>query len=331
MFKLLVQEPLPRPRRITAGHWAAIDDAYQRLGRAVEAGDFAHVVGAAKELTESVARVTTEANGEVLADNTAYKTLLTTAHNIVAHAIKQDLAPNDVLRAIPDGARRMATQLAEVRNVYGTGHGRADVHEVTEEVAEACVHASLVWVRWVLARHTAVLLGNVTQLVSDLERANFSSGELAERLDAANLPGLKDPEQRRLGIAVGRRTANETWTVRIDGVRACSTDPERWPDAYRTGVIEGLFINGDNQVDAFPMVSADCAAELLQHHNDPAGVLAELHQLLEAASWSFRFQGRYEEAVQAMHKALPKVPAGVRPLWIDIMNTLVAHAPTEVS
>ncbi|OEJ30022.1 abortive infection family protein [Streptomyces subrutilus] len=331
MFKILVQEPLPRPKRITSGHWAAIDDAYQRLGRAVEAEDFAHVVGSAKELTESVARVTTEANGEVLADNTSYKTLLTTAHGIVAHAIKQDLAPNDVLRAIPDGARRMATQLAEIRNVYGTGHGRADVHEVTEEVAEACVHASLIWVRWVLARHTTVLLGNVTQLVSDLETENFSSGELAERLDAANLPSLKEPEQRRLGIAVGRRTAKATWTVRIDGVRACSTNPERWPDAYRTGVTEGLFINGDNQVDAFPMVSADCAAELLQHHSDAAGVLGELHQLLEAASWSFRFQGRYEAVVQDMHKALPKVPAGVRSLWIDITNALVAHAPEEVS
>ncbi|MGW5927007.1 hypothetical protein ACWF2L_12230 [Streptomyces anulatus] len=49
VFKILVQEPLPRPKRITSGNWAAIDDAYERLGRAVEAEDFAHVVGSAKE------------------------------------------------------------------------------------------------------------------------------------------------------------------------------------------------------------------------------------------------------------------------------------------
>lgn len=71
--------------------------------------------------------------------------------------------------------------------------------------------------------------------------------------------------------------------MRIDGVRACSTDPERWTDAYRTGVIEGLFINHDNQIDAYPAASADCAAELLQHHSDAAGVLTQLHRLLQAA------------------------------------------------
>ncbi|MGW7099705.1 hypothetical protein [Streptomyces sp. NPDC054838] len=97
---------------------------------------------------------------------------------------------------------------------------------------------SLIWVRWVLARHTTVLLGNVTQLVSDLEAETFFGGQLAKRLDAANVPGLKEPEQRRLGVAVGRRTAKDAGTVRIDGVRACSTNAERWPDAYRTGVIE---------------------------------------------------------------------------------------------
>lgn len=331
MIGILVKEPLPQPKRIQSGHWLAICDAYQRMGRAVEANDFAHVVGAAKELTECVARVTIEANGEMYADNAAYPALLSAAHRIVAHAAKQDLPPNDVLRAIPDNARKMATQLAEVRNRYGTGHGRAAIHEVTEEVAEACVHAALVWVRWVLARHTEVFLGNVTQLVSDLESQVFVSGELAQRLDAANVPALKEAEQRRLGVAVGRRTANETFTVRIDGVRACSTDPERWSDAYRTGVIEGLFINHDNQIDAYPAASADCAAELLQHHSDAAGVLAELHRLLQAASWSFRFQGRHEDAVQSMHKALPQVPTGVRPLWMDITHTLAAQAPEEVS
>ncbi|MEV8533238.1 abortive infection family protein [Streptomyces sp. NPDC051211] len=331
MIRVLVQEPLPRPERVQSGHWDAISDAYQRVGRAVEAEDFALVVGAAKELTESVARVTIAANGEVYADNASYSALLSAAHRIVAHAIRENLPPNDVLRAIPDNARKMATQLAEVRNRYGTGHGRADIHKVTVEVAEACVHAAPVWIRWVLARHTTVFLGNVTQLVSDLERANFHSGELAERLEAANILGLKEPEQRRLGVAVGRRTANETWTVRIDGVRACSTNPDRWPDAYRTGVIEGLFINRDNQVDAYPAASADCAAELLQHHTDPAAVLAELRPLLGSASWSFRFQGRHADVIQSMRDALPKMPADVRPMWNEIADTLSAHAPDPAS
>ncbi|MFJ5026142.1 abortive infection family protein [Streptomyces goshikiensis] len=332
MIRILVQEPLPQPKRITPGHWAAIDDAYQRLGRAVESEDFAHVVGAAKELTESVARVTTEAHGNVYADNAPYSTLLSAAHGIVAHAIKPNLAPNDVLRAIPDNARKMATQLAEIRNRYGTGHGRADVHMVTEEVAEACVHASLIWVRWVLARHTTVLLGNVTQLVSDLETENFSRGELAERLDAANVPGLEEPEQRRLGVAVGRRmAANAPIAVELDGVRACSTNPERWPDAYRTGVIEGLFINGDNQVDPRHTVSPLGATYVLEHHSDPTGVLTELRRLIGAASWSFRLKGGHEDVIGTMRATLLRVPADGQALWADITNTLAARVPHEVS
>ncbi|MFE2849947.1 abortive infection family protein [Streptomyces lavendulae] len=331
MIRILVQEPLTRPKRITSGHWAAIDDAYQRLGRAVESEDFAHVVGAAKELTESVARVTLEANGEVYADNAPYSKLLSAAHSIVAHAAKPNLAPNDVLRAIPDNARKMATQLAEIRNRYGTGHGRADVHEVTEEVAEACVHASLIWVRWVLARHTTVLLGSVTQLVSDLERENFSRGELAERLDAANVPGLEEPEQRRLGVAVGRRVAaNPSFPVELDGVRACSINPERWPDAYRTGVIEGLFINGDNQVDPH-IVSPLNATYLLEHHSDATGILTQLCRLIAAASWSFRFKGRHEDVIGLMRATLPRVPADEQSLWAKITRTLATHVPEEVS
>ncbi|CAL9634467.1 hypothetical protein SUDANB120_06164 (plasmid) [Streptomyces sp. enrichment culture] len=168
-----------------------------------------------------------EANGEVYADNAAYPALLSAAHRIVAHAAKQNLPPNDVLRAIPDNARKMATQLAEVRNRYGTGHGGAAIHEVTDEVAEACVHAALVWVRWVLARHTEVFLGNVMQLVSDLESQAFVSGELAERLDAANVPALKEAEQRRLGCrgwpAHGQRDihrAHRRGSSLLDGPRA---------------------------------------------------------------------------------------------------------------
>jgi DNA-binding FadR family transcriptional regulator len=81
----------------------------------------------------------------------------------------------------------------------------------------------------------------------------------------------------------------------------------------------------------YPAASADCAAELLQHHSDTAGVLTELRQLLEVASWSFRFQRRHENAVESMRQALPKVPAGVRPLWTDITDALAAQAPDAMS
>ncbi|MFG2754090.1 abortive infection family protein [Streptomyces xanthophaeus] len=323
-----MKEPLPEPRHVQAGHWAAISDGYERLGRAVEAGDFAHVVGSAKELTESVARITIDANGQVYSADAPYPTLLSTAHGIVAHT--SGLPANDLLRAIPDGARKMAVQLAELRNRYGTGHGRAGVPAVTEEVAEACVHAALVWIRWVLARHNEVFLGNVNQLLADLASASFRSGALAERLAAANLPGLAESEQRQLGLAVGRRTAGGTWTVCRDGVSACSTDPERWPAAYRTGVITGLFTNWDNQIEA-SAAYMDCPVTVLQHHSAAEDALTELLTLIRTTPWSHRFRGRYKDVVQAIQKEAPRVPGHARPHWDAIADTLAAQAPTRTA
>ncbi|MER6319277.1 hypothetical protein ABT237_36815 [Streptomyces sp. NPDC001581] len=60
-------------------------------------------------------------------------------------------------------------------------------------------------------------------------------------------------------------------------------------------------------------------------------MLTELHQLLGAASWSFRFKGRHKDTVGTMRATLPAVPAAVRPLWIDIADTLAARAPKEVA
>ncbi|WP_159107580.1 abortive infection family protein [Streptomyces rubrogriseus] len=327
MISILVQQPLPRAEWLQQESWQAIADHHGRLGSAIAANDRPLVVGSAKELVECVARVVLVSHGRVTGDKDEYDKVLGQAHAVVEHAAEYGLPSNDPLRQIPNAAKKMASQLRELRNRFGTGHGRPVVHEITDEVVEASVHAALVWVRWALARLQAVLLGAIEPLVHDLREGIFSKGDLAARLAAANIPGLDEPEQRRLGVAVGQRSARETFNVRIEGVRACADDLEHWPDAYRQGVVEGLFLNEDGQVEARPSISPDCAAEVLQHHSVPDRVLVELRDVLGSASWSVLFQQEHPAVFTAMREEIRRLPAlGQRP-WADIINDLEAYAP----
>ncbi len=327
MINILVQEPLPRAEWLQEESWQAIVDHYGRLGSAVAANDRPLVVGSAKELVECVARVVLIAHGRVTGDKDEYDKVLGHAHTVVEHAADHGLPANDPLRQIPNAAKKMASQLRELRNRFGTGHGRPVVHEITAEVVEACVHGALVWVRWALARLQTVLLGAVEPLVHDLRGGLFSGGDLAARLAAANIPELEAPEQRRLGVAVGQRSARETFNVRIEGIRACADNPERWPDAYRQGVVEGLFLNEDGQVEARPRISPDCAVDVLQHHPSPERVLADLRDVLSAASWSVLFQQEHAAVITAMREELQRLPGLAQQSWTDIINDLEARAP----
>ncbi|WP_318209437.1 MULTISPECIES: hypothetical protein [unclassified Streptomyces] len=120
---------------------------------------------------------------------------------------------------------------------------------------------------------------------------------------------------------------NGTFTVRIDGIRACAIHPERWPDPYREGAVLELFINADGQADAYAPASADCAAELLQHHSVPERVLTELASVLAAASWSLTFQQNHAEIIDAMKTATAKMPSQAAECWSNIIMDLEARAP----
>lgn len=330
MIRLLVQEPLPRAGELPRDQWRAIEDAYGRLAGAVATDDRPLIVGSSKELVECVARVTLVAYGRVVADGDGYTKVIASAHQVVEHVMGPDISGNHPLRQIPEYAKKMALQLRELRNDYGTGHGRATVHDITDEVIDASVHAALVWVRWALSRLRTVLLGALGPLVDDLRHGTFSRGDLATRLEAANILRLDIPEQHRLGIAVGQRAANETFNVRLEGIRACADDPQRWPDAYREGVVQGLYVNEDGQAHAYAAASADCAAELLQHHSAPEAVLTMLSGVLESASWSLRFQQNHEVIITSMKEVLRKMPEAARPAWSAIIAEFEARAPDGI-
>jgi hypothetical protein len=92
---------------------------------------------------------------------------------------------------------------------------------IEDEVLETCVDGALLWIRWALRRLQFLLIGDLQPLLADLRGSTFRLGELAIRLQAANLPDLLPDDQRLLGVAVGQRAALNTFTVRIDGIEAC--------------------------------------------------------------------------------------------------------------
>ncbi|MGI5255613.1 abortive infection family protein [Actinacidiphila glaucinigra] len=328
MIKYLLQEPLPRADGLQDEQWQAINEGFDRLRRAVDADDRPLIVGAAKELVEGVARVILVSyDGRTVPDQDPYDKVLGAAHKVIEHAVSLGIPRNDPLRQIPESAKKMAGQLRELRNSFGTGHGRSIVHEITDEVIEASVHASLLWVRWALARLHTALHGALAPLIRDLGDGIFYGGDLASRLASANIPDLDQPDQRRLGLAVGQRSARQTVNVRVEGIDAISLHPERWPDEYRSGALHGLFLNEDGQVFTYPYAIDSAVPALLNGHTAPNRLIQDLASKLASASWSVSFQNAYQDALQTMHRTTPTLPEEARAPWTKLIEELKQFAP----
>lgn len=187
----------------------------------------------------------------------------------------------------------MAGQLRELRNNYGSGHGRAYVPEVCKEILDVCVDAALPWCRWALRRLEFVIAGSPIALARDIRGPFvFYSGDVTRRLIAANLSNLPVADQHMLGVAVAHRAATGTFLVRIEGVEACasSTDQELWPPGYREGVVEGLFIGavGSISVDVASVMNS---ALILSAHPAAEKAIEALLEKAIHASWSSAFAG----------------------------------------
>ncbi|MFG3645097.1 hypothetical protein ACGF3C_32970 [Micromonospora sp. NPDC047762] len=213
-----------------------------------------------------------------------------------------------------------------MRNDYGTGHGRAHVPAVEDETVLLALDGALVWVRWALRRLEHLLAGALAPLLNDLQHDVFHSGELAERLLQANIPGLGQDDQRRLGVAVGQRASRGTFLVREEGLTAPVRDENdaRWPTAYRQGAVEGAFLNavGQLQVDDGLTVihpSARLAASM------PAATefLQALRAKLAEASWSPAFTRVWPQVRDVMRHNLPEFADPViRQQWAGLIEDL---------
>ncbi|MEV6283474.1 hypothetical protein [Kribbella sp. NPDC051770] len=242
---------VPRPEHIGAAHAEAIDLELRRLARAIEAGDDGQAIGYLKCLIEAVAKVVLDLNGTP-SGGADFDPTVKRAHDLLAAQPGHELAHTSPFGNLANQARKMAVSMSAIRNNYGGGHGRARQPQLRSEMLDLAMDGSLLWVRWAVRRLGYFAQGRPETLIRDLVgdpagRISFSAGDLASRLQSANLPQNDPRHARSIGIAVGQRTAQETFNVRIEGVDAAIADDDlqHWPAGYRLGVASGLLFSPD--------------------------------------------------------------------------------------
>jgi len=263
---------LTRSQGIGDDQWIAVCDSVDRLNRAVEVNDFPAVVGGSKELCECVAKVVLVARTEA-DEGLEYPALISKALTSLGRKPGHGDVAERPVRDIVQGASKVVSNLAEMRNKVGTGHGRATAPHATGEHASLALNATRLWCEWALDRLAVVLENEVDVLIDDLSGSTFHSGLLARRLAEIGLDQLSHADAERLGRAIAQRGGQrDTFVVKRDGVEAALRDPSRFPSAYRMGLVNGLFFDHDGYVTTTPNRVAE-AARLLQSLDDPQAVI----------------------------------------------------------
>lgn len=261
----MVELELTRPDELDEPHWAAIVDGVGRVQRSRQDEDWRAAVGAAKELCETVAKITLAARHTDIPGE--YPKLIKAAHATLGR--DPGFVSEQPLRDMAQAARNLASSLAQLRNSWGTGHGHAIVPSTTIEHADLAIDAAFTWCRWALRRLDHVLRNTVDRVIADLAGGEvFYQGTLARRLAELDLATLDDDDLDRLGRAIAHRGLHrETFVVRIDGVEAVATTPESYPEALRRGLIAGIFVDENGYVRADP-VGLELAMQLVNSLDD---------------------------------------------------------------
>jgi hypothetical protein len=243
---------VPRPQHIGEAHADAIDLELQRFARAAEAGDDGQAIGYLKCVIEAIAKVVLDLNGTPAGGTESFDPTVKRAHDLLAAQPGHELALESPFGNLATQARKMAVSMSTIRNGYGAGHGRARQPELKGEMLELAMDGSLLWIRWAIRRLGYFAMGRPETLIRDLVgdpagQISFYRGDLATRLDAANLADADPRHARSIGVAVGQRAAQDTFNVRIEGVDATINDNDlrRWPASYRVGVANGLLFSPD--------------------------------------------------------------------------------------
>jgi hypothetical protein len=321
---------LTAPTGLDGPSWAAIHTHAERLRNALRATDHPLAIGSAKELVESVARVVLVSRGNPPASSEEYDSILAQAHAALEYQPGKNLAHDAAVRGIASNAKKIAGRLREMRNEYGTGHGRTTVPVVEDEAVVMAVEAALLWVRWSLRRLEHLLAGQLTPLLNDLVNTSFTLGSLTDRLVAADLSNLAEPDQRRLGVAIGQRASRGTFVVRINGMEdpLIDSNDANWPPAYRAGAVEGSFITDSGQLHIEQAVVLP-AARLANTVPDPAAFVKELASKAHAAGWSPEFAQRWRVVAAEMRRVSGELSDGeARATWLELAGFVESTGAT---
>lgn len=131
----------------------AIHEHLRRIQRAI-ADDPAQVVGSAKDLIESTAKIVLQARGLPVDDKAKFPVLVKTAQQALSlHSSSHTSGPDgdNAVKQILGAASSMANGLAELRNRYGTGHGPVGARVgLGARHAHLAVNAATTWCQLML-------------------------------------------------------------------------------------------------------------------------------------------------------------------------------------
>lgn len=245
---------LKRPQHLPDEHWEAIHSEHQRVIDALNMDDASAFLGSLKSLVESVARVVLDIAGEPAENNATFEGTLNRAHDLIVGQKSLDLADNRPFALMASQAKKMAANLGNVRNEFGTGHGRARLPVIKDEMVTLSASGTYIWVEWAIRRLDPFTAGRPGPLIDELHHATFSKGSLAARLESASLPTLEHHHQRALGVAVGQRVMRGTFVVQWDGLDPAieSSELEPWTRDYRLGLATGLLEDTEGRATITP-------------------------------------------------------------------------------
>lgn len=247
---MLVEQHLKQPPHLDDDRWAAIRKHEDRLTMAISVGDKPWIIGSAKELMESTARAVVEAKNVVVASNADFDTVVNAAHNALERQVGPNLDGSNEVRTVASSSRKIASAVRAIRNNHGTGHGRATIDEIDDELTTVTVDACYLWSRWALCRLGHALANEPQRLIDALQQGMVTQAGLARQLIAVRMPQQPPDMQRALGAAFAQRWASGgTFVAHRVGVApaVASTSLTEFPIDYRQGVAEGLTLTGDGR------------------------------------------------------------------------------------
>jgi hypothetical protein len=132
----------------------AIEDHLRRIQLSV-VSDPGQAIGAAKELIESTAKLVLHTLGEVVDEDADMPTLIRAAQSALAlhpSAVAPTTKGVESTKKILGGLTAIAIGVTELRNAYGTGHGKAErVRGLRPRHAQLAVDAASTYCRTLLA------------------------------------------------------------------------------------------------------------------------------------------------------------------------------------
>lgn len=315
---------LVRPSGIDPQAWDAITSHRDRLREAQRTDDRSLELGRAKELAECAARVVIAERGEVAPSTAAFPSLINSAHGVLERQPGPDLSNDPVLRQLMQASMKIVRSVGDMRNSFGSGHGRAREVHVEQEMVDVAVSGTMLWVRWALGRLEMLIRGQPTSLIRDLLGGEvFYKGQLAQRLNAANISELDASTQQKLGAAVAERAMRDTVLAKIEGVRACadSDSLKQWPEHYREGIVSALLFDLTGQART-SLWAIEQVPGLLAPMTNQAEVLRKIAELLRNQGVSTGSHSADMELWSAAVDLVNRFELSAQPFWEEITEVL---------